>query len=77
MGELSEVRDAAAMQVLKQQMGHKHIITTYNHYLDLARVLLLAHEGYVNELFTNPDQSVQQFLDAPIFDDESKGQPRQ
>lgn len=75
LGELSEVRDAAAMQVLKQQMGHKHIITTYNHYLDLARVLLLAHEGYVNELFSNPDQSVQQFLEAPIFDDQSKGEP--
>lgn len=68
LGELSEVRDAAAMQVLKQQMGHRRIITTYNHYLDLARLLLLAHEGYVNELFKNPRQSVEQFLESPLFD---------
>lgn len=68
LGELSEVRDVAAMQVLKDQLGHTHLITTYNHYLDLARVLLLAHEGFVNEVVTNPGQNVEQFLQSPVFD---------
>jgi integrase len=67
LGELSEVKDLAAMQVLKRQMGHSSLITTYEHYVDVARVLLLAHEGYVNELYINADQTVEEFLAAPVF----------
>ncbi|VVP22707.1 hypothetical protein PS870_03905 [Pseudomonas fluorescens] len=67
LGELSEVKDLAAMQVLKAQMGHAHLHTTYDHYVDVARVLLLAHEGYVNELYINADQTVSEFLSAPVF----------
>lgn len=68
LGELSEVRDAAAMQALRDQMGHAHIITTYDHYIDVARLLLLAHEGFVHELVTNPGQNVEQFLESPTFE---------
>lgn len=64
---LSEVKDAAAMQVLKAQMGHAHLHTTFDHYVDVARVLLLAHEGFVNELYINPDQTVSEFLKEPVF----------
>lgn len=67
LGQMSEVRDAAAMQVIKNQMGHAHLITTYNHYLDLARVLLLAHEGFVHELVTNPSKTIEQYLDSPTL----------
>lgn len=67
LGELSEVKDLAAMQVLKNQMGHSSLITTYEHYVDVARVLLLAHEGYVNELSINADQTVAEFLHEPVF----------
>jgi integrase len=67
LGELSEVRDLAAMQVLKRQMGHSNVITTYEHYVDVARVLLLAHEGYVNDLYVNADQTVEEFLNHPVF----------
>lgn len=67
LGQLSEVRDAAAMQVLKTQMGHAKLQTTYEHYVDVARVVLLAHEGFVHELYANPDQSVDQFLESPAF----------
>ncbi|BCS45651.1 MULTISPECIES: site-specific integrase [Pseudomonas syringae group genomosp. 2] len=66
-GQMSEVRDAAAMQVIKDQMGHRHLITTYNHYLDLARILLLAHEGFVNELVTQPSKTIEQFLESPTL----------
>lgn len=62
---MSEVRDAAAMQVIKNQMGHKHLITTYNHYVDHARVILRAHMGLVNELVTHPSETVEQFLVSP------------
>lgn len=66
-GELSEVRDLAAMQVLKNQLGHSDLHTTFEHYVDVARVLLLAHEGFVNELYVNADQTVAEFLDLPAF----------
>ena len=65
LGQMSEVRDAAAMQVIKNQMGHKHLITTYNHYVDHARVILRAHMGLVNELVTHPSETVEQFLVSP------------
>lgn len=68
LGELSEVKDLAAMQVLKNQMGHSHLITTYEHYVDAARILLLAHQGFVNDLMVNADQTVGQFLKMPVFD---------
>lgn len=67
LGDISEVRDMAAMQVLKEQMGHTFLQTTFNHYIDVARMMLLAHEGFLNELRTNPTQSVQEFLDRPDF----------
>ncbi|MBC3492424.1 site-specific integrase [Pseudomonas taiwanensis] len=68
LGDISEVRDMAAMQVLKNQMGHTFLQTTFNHYIDVARMMLLAHEGFLNELLTNPSQSVQEFLVSPAFD---------
>ncbi|NMX83556.1 site-specific integrase [Pseudomonas sp. WS 5503] len=67
LGELSEVKDVAAQQVLKAQMGHSSLHTTYDHYVDVARVILLAHEGYVNELYFNADQTVSEFLEKPVF----------
>jgi integrase len=67
LGQMSEVRDAAAMQVIKSQMGHAHLITTYNHYIDLARVVLLAHEGFVHELVTNPSKTIEHYLDSPTL----------
>lgn len=65
LGQMSEVRDAAAMQVLKNQMGHTHLITTYNHYLDLARVVMLAHEGFVQELVSKPSETIEEYLESP------------
>ncbi|MBV4516187.1 site-specific integrase [Pseudomonas kurunegalensis] len=67
LGDISEVREMAAIQVLKDQMGHSYLHTTFDHYVDVARVLLLAHEGYVNELHSNMDQTVGEFLKEPVF----------
>jgi|SRR5450830_26816 len=58
------IRDMAAIQAITQQMGHDNFSTTYNHYIDQARLLLLAQEGYVNDLVTNPDQSVEEFIEC-------------
>ena len=33
-------------------MGHEDISTTYKHYIDMARLIVIAHEGRVNELVT-------------------------
>jgi len=67
LGDISEVKDMAAMQALKAQMGHAYLHTTFDHYVDVARVLLLAYEGYVNELHSNMGQTVSEFLKEPVF----------
>jgi len=67
LGELSEVKDLAAMQVLKNQLGHSDLATTFEHYVDVARVLLLAQEGFVNDLYINADQTVGEFLKEPAL----------
>lgn len=48
----ADVIDAAFVQVLTNQMGHSDPITTYKHYLDLARSLVMAKDGHVNEIIT-------------------------
>ncbi len=54
---------AAAAEVLVNQMGHEDIDTTYSHYVDDARLVMMAHHGRVNELITAPDESVSEFID--------------
>ncbi|MEP0498165.1 MAG: hypothetical protein ABJD02_20820 [Paraglaciecola sp.] len=52
---LSESTDAlylAVAEVIRNQMGHEDISTTYKHYIDMARLIVIAHEGRVNELAT-------------------------
>lgn len=48
----ADVFDAAFVQVLTNQMGHSDPVTTYSHYLDLARSLAMAKGGHVNEIIT-------------------------
>lgn len=48
----ADVLDAAFAEVLTNQMGHSSISTTYKHYLDLARALVMAKDGNVNEIIT-------------------------
>ncbi|WP_212625367.1 hypothetical protein [Pseudomonas sp. PP3] len=48
----ADVIDAAFVQVLTNQMGHSDPITTYKHYLDLARSLVMAKGGHVHEIIT-------------------------
>jgi len=53
---------AAVAQVLVSQLGHEDLDTTYKHYIDSGRILMLAHQGRVNELITAPDESVAEFI---------------
>lgn len=46
----ADVIDAAFAETLMKQMGHSSIATTYKHYLDLARALVMANEGMVNDI---------------------------
>ncbi|MBV6825706.1 hypothetical protein [Pseudomonas sp. PD9R] len=48
----ADVLDAAFGQVLTAQLGHEDISTTYKHYLDLARVLIMARDGRVNDIIS-------------------------
>ncbi|RMO22139.1 site-specific integrase [Pseudomonas savastanoi] len=48
----ADVIDTAFAQTLMMQMGHSSIATTYKHYLDLARALVMNNEGMVNDIIT-------------------------
>jgi hypothetical protein len=53
----------AAGEILVKQMGHEDLSTTYKYYVDMARLLMLAHDGHVHELVTDPDQTVEEFVE--------------
>lgn len=59
----ADVIMTAAAQVLTEQMGHEHIETTFKYYIDKARILTLANKGYVNDIVTNQDESVEEFIE--------------
>ena len=50
--EAADVIDAAFAETLMKQMGHSSIATTYKYYLDLARALVMANEGMINDIIT-------------------------
>ena len=52
LNPISDVLDAAFAQVLVNQMGHGDIRTTYKHYLDFARVLVITQQGRLNDIIT-------------------------
>ncbi|WP_176393795.1 site-specific integrase [Pseudomonas putida] len=51
--EAADVIDAAFAETLMKQMGHSSIATTYKYYLDLARALVMANEGMINDIITD------------------------
>ncbi|CAH2911785.1 MAG: hypothetical protein CPSOU_2060 [uncultured Paraburkholderia sp.] len=62
LSETTDVLFAACAEVLRNQMGHESLDTTYKHYIDLARVVLMAHKGMVNELVVEAGESVDDFI---------------
>jgi integrase len=73
--EKASVLYAAAAEVLKNQMGHEELAITYKHYVDAARVLVMAHEGRMNELVKAPGETVRDFInrmDMPLQGLETK-----
>lgn len=48
--EETNVLYLAVAEVVMQQMGHEDIATTYKHYIDMAKLIVIAHKGQVNEL---------------------------
>jgi len=57
-----DVLHAAAVEVLTAQMGHNDIETTWNFYIDRARVLMMANLGIVNDIATNSEETVESFI---------------
>lgn len=53
---------AAAAQVLMNQMGHNDIDTSFKYYVDMARLVLIAHQGLIHELVSEPKETVDNFL---------------
>lgn len=48
--DAADVLDRALGQAIMNQMGHSNISTTYKHYVNLARTLVMARQGYVFEM---------------------------
>lgn len=59
----ADVLYSAVGEVIRNQMGHEDLETTFKFYIDKARLLALAHKGYVNELVTEPGESVEEFIE--------------
>lgn len=64
---LTDAADAlvlACAEVLKMQMGHENIETTYKRYIDMARVAVMTNGGEAHELVTDESMSVEDFIDS-------------
>ena len=48
--ESTDALVAAVSQVIINQLGHEDILTTYRHYIDMARVMWRAHKGLAMDL---------------------------
>ncbi|MGY2257776.1 hypothetical protein [Pseudomonas sp. SDO55104_S430] len=62
--EAADVLDRALGQAIMNQMGHSKITTTYKHYLNVARVLIMSKQGYVFEMISedfNIHTQIQEF----------------
>ncbi|WP_397452121.1 site-specific integrase [Pseudomonas sp. NA-150] len=58
----ADVMWAACGQALINQMGHDDIKTTFAHYVDMARIVMLANKGRVTELITEAHDGVHAFI---------------
>tara|TARA_R110002124_G_C8971706_1_gene515202 strand:+ start:6946 stop:8229 length:1284 start_codon:yes stop_codon:yes gene_type:complete len=61
--ESSEFLYVAFAEALKNNMGHEELETTYEYYIDMARLVYSAQQGSVHELLISPKKSVQEKLD--------------
>ncbi|HEN8713229.1 TPA: site-specific integrase [Pseudomonas putida] len=52
----------AVAEVLQNQMGHKFIQTTFDHYMDMARIILSVHKGKSTEILRAADYSSDDFI---------------
>lgn len=59
----ADVLHIACAEALTNQMGHEDIATTFKHYVDMGRIIMLAHQGFVNELISEPDSSTMEFIE--------------
>lgn len=62
LSKTSDVLFTACAEVLRNQLGHESLETTYKHYVDLARVVLMAHKGLVHDIVTKNGESVEDFI---------------
>lgn len=56
-----DVLNAAAAQVLTNQMGHSDISTTFKYYVDIARIIAQAYHGKVSEIISE-SESIMSFI---------------
>lgn len=69
-----EVMYLATAQAIRDQMGHEDFETTYKHYIDMARVIMMVHKGHALDLIKAPARTVTQFISSLKLPDKI-GQP--
>lgn len=62
LSDSASVFNAAAAEIMRNQLGHEDIETTYKYYIEKARILMLARKGYTSELIRLTDQPVVDFI---------------
>ena len=65
-----EVMYLATAQAIQNQLGHEDFETTYKHYIDMARVIMMIHKGHSLDLIKAPTRTVGQFITSLSLPDE-------
>ncbi|MGK0159405.1 site-specific integrase [Pseudomonas mosselii] len=58
------IYNLSVAQLLQDQMGHKFLRTTFEHYVDLARIILTMHKKRSTEIYRSADMSAKDFIHA-------------
>ncbi|WP_010212479.1 site-specific integrase [Pseudomonas sp. R81] len=58
------IYNLAVAQVLQDQMGHKFLRTTFDHYIDMARFIMTMHKKRSTEIYRSADMSAKDFIHA-------------
>lgn len=60
----ADLYNLSVAQVLQDQMGHKFLRTTFDHYIDMARIIMAMHKKRSTEIYKAADLSTNDFIDA-------------
>lgn len=60
--DAADVMWAACGDILRRQMGHEDLDTTFKHYVVMGRLVMLANKGKTTELISKANLGVSAFI---------------